>query len=260
MWSVPFVASQGVQNFGREMQGQESNMEQMGFDADYCEFWGDFDESYGRLRGVLNRYMTGWSIYGLAEADWQGLAQVIDEHESVSTRLQDNPGGIDSLCPYLSTYEVVRVSEEEMMALDADSFQPEHRGLHFQVRRAARDDLEQLVDLYSDAGTMARTRAAVERPLCDLRVWIAENDGVIHAAAMTNAEIDQAAMIGGVYTRPDSRGQGMGEAVCYALCNELLQEEKQPVLYWETPAAGAVYRRLGFYPIGVWRSVWLRRR
>jgi len=78
------------------------------------------------------------------------------------------------------------------------------------------------------------------------------------ATALTNAEIRHRAMIGGVFTDPAVRGRGLSQAVCSALCAELLAEGKQPALYWANPAAGTVYRKLGFRLIGQWRSVWLK--
>ena len=56
------------------------NLETLGFDHELCEFWGDWD-AQGVLRAVLNRYMTGWSCYGRAPADWAALAQVLDAPE-----------------------------------------------------------------------------------------------------------------------------------------------------------------------------------
>ena len=43
------------------------------------------------------------------------------------------------------------------------------------------------------------------------------------------------------------------------VCADLLVAQKQPVLYWDTPAAGAVYRKLGFHAVGEWRSIWLEK-
>ena len=105
---------------------------------------------------------------------------------------------------------------------------------------------------------MTRSRQGVERPLRDLRVWVAERNGSIQSAALTNAELPANAMVGGVFTAPASRNLGLSQAVCSALCAELLSEAKQPVLYWLEPAAGAVYHKLGFRACGAWRSVWLR--
>lgn len=238
-----------------------SNVEQLGFETDYCIFWGDFaKDSDTGLRGLVNRYMLGWSVFGLQGACWSALAQVIDSDSVIASRLQDNPGGVESLLPYLATYETERVVGEEMMVLDAADFRMRSVPEGFEIRRAILADLDALVEFYAEAGLMARSRAAVVRPLRDLRVWIALKRGTLCAAALTNAETEQTAMIGGVLTASAYRGQGLSQAVCSALCCDLLREGKQPVLYWESPAAGAVYRNLGFRAIGTWRSVWLRRK
>lgn len=234
------------------------NMAALGFDADFCRFWGDFDGS--RLRGVVNLYMTGWTIYGEEDANWSDLAQVIDAHPQDATRLQDNPGGRETILSLLSSYEAVRISESTLMSLAPEDFRPLPAPAGVHIRRATGADLPALVDFYAHAEDMSRQPEAVERPLLDRRVWIAERAGTIAAAALTNAETDKAAMIGGVYTPPPMRGQGLSKAVCSSLCEELLQHGLEPVLYWDNPAAGAVYRRLGFGPRGAWRSVRMRRR
>ena len=237
------------------------NIAQLGFDTEYCEFWGDFAESGSRtLQGVLNRYMSGWSVFGLRDADWHGMAAIIDDHPVAAARLQDNPGGVDSFLLYLTGYAAERVLREQLMELSGCSFHPHPAPAGCNIRRAVLSDLAQLAEFYADAGTMTRSLAAVERPLRDSRIWVAEIDSVIRAAALTNAEIAHQAMIGGVYTHPIYRGRGAGKAVCSALCAELLQEGIRPVLYWQTSAAGSIYRSLGFRAVGYWRSVWLRRR
>ena len=125
------------------------------------------------------------------------------------------------------------------------------------VRRALRKDLPALIAFYSDAEHMTRLPGAVERPLRDTRIWLAEWQKQILSVALTNAETKNLAMIGGVYTRPNARGYGLSQAVCSALSAELLSNRKQPILYWETPEAGRVYRKLGFKTVGDWRSVLL---
>lgn len=234
------------------------NMESLGFDADFCQFWGDFGED-SRLRAVLNRYMSGWTIYGLPSADWSALAAVIDNHPIPATRLQDNPGGIDSLIPYLHRYDAKEVHTEQLMTLDAGNFHQLDGAPGVLVRRAEQSDVAALVDLFADAGQMTRSPEAVKRPLNDTRIWLAEIGGEVRSVALTNAETSTLAMIGGVFTPPAWRGRGLSQAVCSALCAELLAEGKRPVLYWDTPAAGAIYRKLGFHDVGQWRSVWLEK-
>lgn len=235
------------------------NLETLGFESALCEFWGDLSPAgNGEIRGLVNRYMDSWNVYGHAEADWAGLGQVVDRHAVGARRIQDNPGGIASFLPYLQQYQVLRANVQEMMELaDADLCRvgapPESR-----VRRATLADLGGLIELYANAEQMTRTPEAVRRPLEVTRIWVAEVEGAIRAAALTNAEVLGCAMIGGVYTHPEWRGRGLSTAVCAALCMELIQVGQRPVLYWHTPAAGVVYRRLGFCAIGDWRSIWLQ--
>lgn len=235
------------------------NMETLGFSQDFCQFWGDWDDVHGgpRLRAILNRYMNGWVVYGLSDANWPDLARIIDDYPQPAARLQDNPGGVASFAPFLNHYRPAQVHVETLMRLDAADFRPRPSPPGITVRRAILDDLPALVALYADAGDMSRSPAGVERPLRDRRVMVAEEAGEVVSAALTNAETESLAMIGGVFTPPPARGRGLSQAVCSALCADLLADGKQPALYWKNPAAGAVYHKLGFHTVGEWRSVWL---
>jgi uncharacterized protein len=235
------------------------NLDAHGYGADFCQFWGWFD-ARGELLAVLNRYMSGWVLYGLPDADWAALGAIVDSHPLAAERLQDNPGGVESFLPYLQRYQAIRIEEEDLMILDAADFRPAAAKIGATVRRATCADLPELVDLYAEAGDMRRAPAAVERPLRERRVWVAEVDGAICSVALTNAETTHSAMIGGVYTMPNVRGQGLSQAVVSALSGELLALGRTPVLYWINPAAGAVYNKLGFHAVGKWRAVRLGRR
>lgn len=234
--------------------------------SELSQFWGDFadgeglskglrGELTGKLRGVLNRYMNGWVVYGNSDADWSQLGQIVDEHPVKAERIQDNPGGISSFLPYISQYQMTKSSSQTFMSLSAARFMPADPRRDIQVRRATVDDLPALSEFYSNAGHMSRSIRGVKQPIERTRLWLAERDGEIYSAALTNAETAQVAMIGGVYTPDNLRANGYSRAVCSALCQDLLSDGKRPVLYWETPAAGAVYKRLGFEEIGKWRSV-----
>jgi len=229
------------------------NMVANGFERDFCEFYGDVAD--GRVRAVINRYVTGWTVYGEAAADWAGLGYVVDVHVVTADRLQDNPGGVASLLPYLRRYIATSILEEPLMELPEGGLVAQPAPAGFVVRKATMDDLSGLISLFTDAGDMSRSPAAVERPLRDRRVWLARKDGEVVAAALTNAETETLGMIGGVYTAPKWRGRGLSQAVCSAISEELISLGKQPTLYWQNEAAGHVYRKLGFRQIGIWRSV-----
>ncbi len=237
------------------------NLESLGLDRPFCTFWGDFAAN-GSLRGVANRYFTGWSLYGQTDADWSALAALIDADKDAE-RLQDNPGAIASILPFLRRCKAANVHVEELMRLEAADFAARPVPPGWQVRRATMGDLDALAALYADAGDMTRSRPGTERPLRDGRVYLALDEaGAVGAAALTNAEMQtppRLAMVGGVFTPPAQRGRGLAASVCSVLCASLLADEITPVLYWKHPAAGHIYRELGFQPIGSWRSVWLER-
>jgi predicted GNAT family acetyltransferase len=241
------------------------NLESNGFDTDFCEFFGDvYDDGEngknGRVRAVVNRYMSGWTVYGEADADWAGLGKIVDMHDLKTIRLQDNPGGIASFLPFLQRYTADSIVEEELMALPESGLKPQSAHAGFVVRKATMDDLAGLTTLYADAGSMSRVPLAVERPLRNFRVWLALKNERIVAVALTNAETKRLAMVGGVFTVPAWRGNGLSQAVCSSLCAELIETGRQPILYWQNPTAGYVYSKLGFRPIGTWRAVKMTQR
>ncbi len=234
------------------------NLAALGLARDFCEFYGEFDAA-GRLICVSNRYFTGWTVYGLEGSNWAAAVARIEAFPG-SERLQDNPGGVDSVLPWLRTLRAERVDVETLMCLDDGALVAQAPPAGVTVRRATLEDLPALVELYRDAGSMARSPAGVERPLRDTRVYVAErveSTGApqLLAAALTNSETAGMAMIGGVYTPPAQRGRGYSQAVVSALCAALQADGKRPVLYWENPIAGAIYTRLGFRQIGEWRAV-----
>ncbi len=54
------------------------------------------------------------------------------------------------------------------------------------------------------------------------------------------------------------RNRGYASAALTRLCAELLAQGKQPCLFYDNPAAGVIYRRLGFEDIGPWNLVFLK--
>ncbi len=230
------------------------NMESLGLETDFCQFWGSFDDQ-GRLTGVLNRYMDGWNLADGPGCDYEGFAQIVDEHPAGAARLQDNPQYTESFLPFLRRYRPTQILTETLAALKPEDFRPLVKP--WPVRRATWDDYEALCAFYADAQEMTRTPKAVERPLRHGRIFITQVAGEIVSAVLTNAETRTLAMIGGVYTPPQHRGHGYASAAMTALCQSLLQDHLMPVLYYHHPAAGAIYRRLGFEDLGVWRSVFL---
>lgn len=82
-------------------------------------------------------------------------------------------------------------------------------------------------------------------------VW--EPDGLA-AVAMTTAECADAGLIGGVATRPASRGRGYAHRCVMALAAALQGEGKAVWLSPKNAHAQALYTRWGFTPAGEWAN------
>jgi len=228
------------------------NMETLGLESDICQYWGSFD-ALGQVNGVLNRYMDGWNIADGPGCDYEGLGQVMDSHPAGAARLQDNVRHAASFQPSIRRYRAVEDITESLCELLSADFNPECKP--WPVRRATMADLGALCRFYADAVDMQRTPRGVERPLRHGHVFIVEREGEIVSSVLTNAETKTLAMIGGVYTPLSQRGHGYAGAAMVALCRSLIAGGLRPVLYYHHPAAGAIYRRLGFRDLGLWRAV-----
>jgi len=228
------------------------NLESLGVESDICQFWGSFDAE-GQLTGVLMRYMDGWNIADGPGCDYRGLGQIVDGHPTVAARLQDNTRHIDSFVLFLNRYQEASTSIEYLCVLDPEDFTPDAKP--WPVRRATMRDYDALCYFYAHAGHMSRTSRGVERPLQDGRVFIVAIEDKIVSSVLTNAETRTLAMIGGVYTPPAHRGNGYASTAMVTLCHSLITNRIRPVLYYDNPAAGGIYRRLGFKDLGLWKAV-----
>lgn len=84
---------------------------------------------------------------------------------------------------------------------------------------------------------------------------IRDEQGVMVSSASTTAENSQSAMIVGVGTRPGYGKKGYATHCMLKLCRDLLAEGKSICLFYDNPAAGRIYKRIGFEDIGFWSMV-----
>ncbi|MEF9893587.1 MAG: GNAT family N-acetyltransferase [Anaerorhabdus sp.] len=84
------------------------------------------------------------------------------------------------------------------------------------------------------------------------RTYFLKKDSKIVSVASSTAETKGLAMIVGVATLPEYRGLGYASEIMKKLCMDLLSEDKVPCLFYNNPAAGRIYHRIGFEDIGRW--------
>jgi predicted GNAT family acetyltransferase len=88
---------------------------------------------------------------------------------------------------------------------------------------------------------------------------ILERDGVPVAMTSLNAEVSDTVQIGGVYLRPELRGQGLGSTVVAAQLSELRAKGKTlAILFAANALAARAYERIGFRHVGSYEIAMLK--
>lgn len=126
---------------------------------------------------------------------------------------------------------------------------------HPAVSEAKVEDLDKLVAFYAEAEDMAdRSKEDLAEILIAGRIFFIEKEDKVISCALTQRESSNAALVGGVYTLPDHRGQGLSQACVGTMCHVLQQENKTPCLFYQqsNQEARMLYSKLGFVYHGDW--------
>lgn len=229
------------------------DIEGHGFHSNIQTLWGDFNEK-GDLRGVLLKYDQNFIVYAPAAFDAEGFANIINKDLSFSY-LSGIEEMVNQLAPYIKTqpkkprvlYYAKCETVEHLPAIPAD----------VNLEKAQADDARAIIAQmkaipeFSEGNySVENKRESLEKGLA--RAYLIKNNGVIVSSASSTAENSQSAMIVGVGTLPDYQKKGLATYCMSKLCRELLEENKMLCLFYDNPAAGAIYKRIGFVDIGKW--------
>lgn len=236
------------------------NLEVYGCAGEVMKPWGAFAPDGGEVMGVLLRYSNTILVTDLDGSCASAFAGIIDTQSGLAG-VRGTIETVRRVKACLRRYSGNGLEQSVFMQLrEPPRIAPPLLRL---VRRAGPRDTDLLTALYAGAGAMFRSRANVAAKLAETRVWVVEEPaGARHpvrilSAALLNMEGNDAGLIGGVFTNPIGRGRGYAAACTAALSLDLQRDGKLPCLYYENPAAGRVYRRLGFEEIGQWAVLYL---
>ncbi|WP_017729311.1 GNAT family N-acetyltransferase [Halalkalibacterium ligniniphilum] len=228
------------------------DIEAYGYKQDFQMLWGDFGEQ-GELRGVLLKYQGNYIPYAPGAFDAQGLALIISQDPNAAII-----SGLESVTAKVLPYVMTPLGKTRSLYYakcnTAEKIEYDERTNL--VKRASIHDVEKIIDLYkgveefSSTETVEDKKRNMEKGVS--RTYFIEEDGDMISAASTAAENSFAAMIVGVCTHNDHRRKGFASQCMSKLCLDVLREGKSLCLFYDNPAAGRIYKRIGFEDIEKW--------
>lgn len=214
----------------------------------------------GALRCVLLQYYTGINVFSYKN-NLDVPATVAFLQEKQPSMINGPLGTLEKLYPYFrETYdfeagyvtELLEKPKDEGMS-ETDESDAETQA-EFPVEKAGEAELPEIAALictdegvggtYTPEGLAAQL---LERQRDGFgRNYFIRQNGRIVCHAGTYAEVDDLAVVSGVITAEDSRGQNLADRVVSKLNKELLAEGKHPCLFYYTKSAARLYAKTGY--------------
>lgn len=228
------------------------DIECFGFDEDFQEIWGDFNDS-NELEGVLLRYNENYIPYYKKEN-----FDISDFKHIISSK---------------NTKKMISGKESIVKAFKGTLDNPKEKSMYFcelvegsklkeygsNINIATEDDALRVYNLLEDIEEFQATDTnSVERIKRVIstkagRIYFIEDEnGELQTVSQTTAENSKAAMIVGVATKKEHRGKGLMSKCLSKLCSDVLSEGKTLCLFYDNPKAGSVYHKIGFKSIDKW--------
>jgi len=232
------------------------DIEAYGYESEYQELWGQFNDD--KLIAVLLRYNNNYIPYSEQTYDVKGFAKIINSNP--------NPieiSGLKHLIDPLRKLINREIKEDrEMYYTKCTKLNYEiNRDLLQQVTYLQPSEYEENINLLRSIPEFAHGNISVEsRKRAEQhktgRTYIIRNEeGVMVSTASSTAENSQSAMIVSVGTRPGYERRGYATRCMEKLCSDLIAEGKTLCLFYDSPKAGKIYKRLGFEDIGMWTMI-----
>ncbi|PKJ54973.1 GNAT family N-acetyltransferase [Bacillus sp. SN10] len=228
------------------------DIEAFGYDTDFQELWGVFKEN-GTLKSILLRFHDSFIPYSKEEFAASDYEALLSAYKPLKL------SGKSTIVEQFETVSSIQLGTKNEMffceCLDADNLPS--RPAQETIKLATLDDVERIMQLRSNIAEFPTVnesekilRQAIETNTG--RTYYIEKDGAIIASASTSAENSLSAMVVGVCTHPNYRGNGFASLILQKMIQDFTKESRTLCLFYNNSAAGRIYKRLGFKDIGMW--------
>lgn len=229
------------------------DVENYGFDNKIVNYWADFHES-GEMIAVLMKFYEDFIVYSRSEFDVLGFSKIIKE--SNFKVLSGKKSVVEKFSKHIEIKE-----KRNMYFAKLDKFDKLYNGTLLNLVRPTKlEDVMKIYELQSilngkkDLNSLERLQNKfIHKDGRGYHIINDKNEAI--SSAETTAENSYSAMIVAVCTNPSCRMNGYATAVVSKLCKDLLLEGKTLCLFYDNPAAGKIYKNLGFEEIDLW-NLW----
>ncbi|KEK25041.1 GNAT family N-acetyltransferase [Bacillus gaemokensis] len=228
------------------------DIEAFGYEANFQELWGDFAENRV-IQSVLLRFHDSFIPYGKNDFSAADYETILSPHMPLKI------SGKSNIVEKFEDIHGVHLGTKNKMYFCecADDTRLPQTPIDTIIKLASVNDVQRIMKLRSQINEFPHTeqseiflRQSLETNTG--RTYYIEEDGEIVASASTSAENSLSAMVVGVCTHPNHRGNGYASLILQKMIQDFTRESRTLCLFYNNPAAGRIYKRLGFKDIGMW--------
>ncbi|MEN8906737.1 MAG: GNAT family N-acetyltransferase [Clostridiales bacterium] len=224
------------------------DIECFGFDNDFQELWGQFDEE-DNFEGILLRYYESFIPY------FKNLKADMSEFKEIILNIPDDKiisgklSVVEKFDKLIPNYNLKELHFCEMSSID----NLKNDNVDNIVKRAVPDDAKRIIGLISTIEEFDHgIKLSVDKEYRNIKekmtrgYYVEDENGNMISIAQTTAENSKSAMVVGVATLNELRNKGLASKCMSRLCYDVLNDGKTLCLFYDNPKAGSIYHRLGF--------------
>lgn len=222
-------------------------LQNYGFSNVFYKIYSDIDE-FGNINGVLFKCFEYITFYAYGQFDVKEFCKLLSNMEF--SEISGKSSCVDIIAKELGLlkYRKVNLCKLENINKKGVDINP-----NFKLKKINIFNIKKVVNLYEEITEFQNTTLeGVKSNLKSGRGYCIEYRKKVISMAKSTAENKNTAMIIGVGTHPKYRNQGLATKCLVKLCEELLEENIKPCLFYDNEEAGKLYRKLGFKRIDDW--------
>lgn len=224
-----------------------------GLENENVHLWQQKDEN-GNICLIMLKYYTGVHLY--SKNGHFDVRDVVYELKCIKpSMICGMETTIEQVKPYFDNYEMETGLVGRLEKLNDYSTE--------ECKRADISELSELAAVLAEDEALGKPYGydLLYKQLCERyiekfgRNFIYRNNGKIIATASTYAEMNNVAVLSGVFVAPEWRGQGLSKRILSAVCKELRSQSFDVYSYYYIESAHRMHKSIGFDDLGNWAKL-----